>query len=476
MATKRQLVVYEADPAAPGGYRLFALDPGRATGIPIPAFREVGTLPPAGTTVGEAVIVTTSRQGYVWTGKTWLPIAPSPVITYPTEADLLADAAQPPGAYGAASDTGNLFIRTATGWRMVGIRTYANQAALQADAAADGALGLTLDDDVLWVRAGGVWRSETARVLPDLAAVKAWVPTNEGAEAISQAEGLSFIFTKGAWFPKSTWLVPTETALLAQAGMLKGQIAVAQDTGHRFLWDGTQWIGEPLRHYPTEADLLADKPGDGTLAWADDTSLVFARAGGAWRRNNSPNVLYSDTEPVLKVPGDVWIHSDGTARSWNGTAWSFIGGAPIGTISMWPTLGAMPPAHLLCDGAAIDPAVYPRLAYLCGPKLPDLRGQFVRGAKTQPDIQGFPKRQWTTGRPRAAFTTNMTGDHSHRVDQKMTHRVGASGGPNDNVWFDGNGSIITTDAAGNHTHTITGGGDAETAPDHVFLAYIIKAL
>jgi hypothetical protein len=33
------------------------------------------------------------------------------------------------------------------------------------------------------------------------------------------------------------------------------------------------------------------------------------------------------------------------------------------------------------------------------------------------------------------------------------------------------------DSDGDHSHTttVTGGGDAETAPDHVVLAYIIKA-
>lgn len=468
--SKRQLVTVEMDPSAPDYGAMRGLDPNRATGIPIPAFRSGPTLPPAGIVEGEGFLVTTSRTGFVWSNGSWFPIAPSPVVTYPNEASLIADNTQPSGTYAAASDTGNLFIRSTSGWRMIGVRSYVNQTALQADSPAEGSIGLTLDDNVLWVRVGGKWRPETARIFLDLAGVLGWAP-QDGAEAIETADGLSFIRAGGSWTPKSTWSVPLETTLLARTDMLAGQVAVAFDTGHRYVWSGTAWIGEPIRHYPTEAALLADKPADGTLAWGDDTSLVYARGGGLWKRVNSPGVIASDTQPAAPVKGDVWVKTDGTARTWNGSVWLFVGGAPIGHITMWPSF-AMPPGYLVCDGSPIDPSVYPELVKWVGNNLPDLRGQFIRGARVQADVASG-KHPHTTARPRnSSFTTNATGDHQH------PETVAPYGGSGAKTWDGGtpNGNRTMTGAAGNHTHTITGGGDAETAPDHVYLVYIIRAL
>jgi hypothetical protein len=84
--------------------------------------------------------------------------------------------------------------------------------------------------------------------------------------------------------------------------------------------------------------------------------------------------------------------------------------------------------------------------------------------------------QWTTGRPRTAFTgtTGNAGTHSHGFD---VHKSSGSGGV---TWDAANksGQHNRTEDAGDHTHTVTinGGGDTETAPDHVVLGYLIKAI
>lgn len=447
--SSRRLVVVEQDPADAQYGALFGLDASQASGVPIPAFQSGPALPAVGTVEGQGFIVTTSRQGFVWANSRWVPIAPSPVITYPTEAQLLADGAQPPGSYGAAGDTGNMFIMTPTGWRMVGIRTYANQAALQADNPGDGAMGLTLDDDTLYVRAGGVWRAETTRVLPDLAAVKAWTPAL-GAEATETADGLSFIRGAAGWLPKSTWQVPLEATLLARTDMLSGQIAVAMDTGHRFLWNGTAWVGEPIRHYPTEAELLADATAaEGVLAWGDDTGLVFARSNGIWKRL-----------------------TDSLTIAVNATG--------IGSIAAYSVL-TVPDSHLVCDGSTFDKVKFPELfAFLGSDKVPDLRDKFLRGwsaTRAPMDAQGQ-----STARPSTAFTTDRQGSHRHIEGQPGYKPYGSAFGFSSDTSSTGLGAGGTdnraypyTSTEGEHAHTVTGGGDVETRPANIAIVYAIQA-
>jgi hypothetical protein len=155
-------------------------------------------------------------------------------------------------------------------------------------------------------------------------------------------------------------------------------------------------------------------------------------------------------------------------------------GMPIGAIIAYAKI-TPPPGWLLCDGARIPPE-YKELQNLCGFNVPDLRDQFIRGATTADQIQDntatFPKRQDTTRLPRKDFVTESTGAHKH-IDGSPTawpaygvavaNKVAWSGGT------DGGRSLSYTSEAGAHTHKVTGGGDAETAPVHVRMAYIIKA-
>jgi hypothetical protein len=143
-------------------------------------------------------------------------------------------------------------------------------------------------------------------------------------------------------------------------------------------------------------------------------------------------------------------------------------GVPIGCIQIWPVANP-PPGWLICDGTTFSAGVYPELAQVLGSTtLPNLVGQFVRGAGTGHTIG--TRRNWTTGMPRAGLSTTNSGEHNHWGGYAPDHNcwdrgtcggstVGNAGATNNNGW---------------HTHGIVG-GDFETSPDHTCLWYVIKA-
>ena len=149
-------------------------------------------------------------------------------------------------------------------------------------------------------------------------------------------------------------------------------------------------------------------------------------------------------------------------------------GTSIGSVTMWP-VDIPPDGWLICNGSAFDGVRYPILMQLLNDNhTPDLQGQFIRGATGA--LDNFAKHQWTTGKPRVPFKTDDPGTHNH------SYYSGHRGS-----WAIGRGSSVDpgeigrqdtqsgSSQSGAHTHTITGGGDSESAPDHVLLHYIIKA-
>lgn len=159
-------------------------------------------------------------------------------------------------------------------------------------------------------------------------------------------------------------------------------------------------------------------------------------------------------------------------------------GNPIGTIIMFPSY-TPPDGYLLCDGATLDATAYPELAAIVGARLPDLRNAFPRGATGQSTITGFTRHQDTTRRPRTNFTgtTNNAGSHNH-LAAPASINAGSDGNAISyiHLWANQSSPYSSfgpkyTDSQGNHSHnvTINGGGDSETAPLHVRLAFMIKA-
>lgn len=179
--------------------------------------------------------------------------------------------------------------------------------------------------------------------------------------------------------------------------------------------------------------------------------------------------------------------------------------APTGKIDAYGGNSA-PTGWLICDGSAVSRETYSDLYGVVGINfgqgdgsttfnLPDLRGRFLRGvadgSSNDPDrasrtamntggntgdavgsVQGD-----ATKRPNTAFTTNTTGNHQHTL-----HNFTSGSGKNrqiqpvSNASSSGNlpidGSVTST--VGNHSHSITGGGDSETRPLNAYVHFIIK--
>jgi microcystin-dependent protein len=175
-------------------------------------------------------------------------------------------------------------------------------------------------------------------------------------------------------------------------------------------------------------------------------------------------------------------------------------GVPVGTIL--PFGGTVAPVgYLLCDGTQYSKATYSALSAVLNNafggdannfRVPDLRGRFLRGwdngTGRDPDagarvamnpggpggnnigsVQGY-----ATARPTTSFTTSFSGDHQHGLElysatPRVANRVSVIGNTN--------GAPVETaltTPAGNHSHTVNGGGDSESRPVNTYVNYIIK--
>lgn len=143
---------------------------------------------------------------------------------------------------------------------------------------------------------------------------------------------------------------------------------------------------------------------------------------------------------------------------------TLIGGAPVGSILMWPVV-TVPSGWLECNGAAISRTTYDDLFGVIGSNygagngtttfnLPDLRGEFIRGWDNTKGTDG--------GRTLGSFQTQQIQSHFHTVPL-LNISVGA-GGPSQQVL-----------SAGSITNINTGStGGTETRPRNIALMFIIK--
>jgi len=283
-AQDRRLVVMECGIGSESFGSMFALDPSNATGIPIPTFQVGNLLPAAGTQVGESYYSTTRRQAYVWDGVGWRDVTPSPIRAFANDALLQADTAEPIGTYAVANDTGNMYVRAATGWRLIGISDVQTYADVQALTGAAGQEVYCHENDVLFLR------------------------VDDGAGNL-------------AWRPISQ-MVDTEANILASPNVA-GLVAVATDTDDRWFNNGTRWIQDPIEHYATEAALLAATPVEGHMAWSEDTGVVFIAVNNNWKRLQGPQVSVGTTVPTTPGVGDAYLPTNGSKslQLWTGTEW-----------------------------------------------------------------------------------------------------------------------------------------------------------
>ena len=159
-------------------------------------------------------------------------------------------------------------------------------------------------------------------------------------------------------------------------------------------------------------------------------------------------------------------------------------GVPPGAIMMWP-MGIPPEGWLECDGQSLDKIEYSELFDAIKDSyggngssfnLPDFRGYFVRGwdngrgVDTNRVLGSFQTQ--ATKLPNSPFKTNTAGAHTH----SYLSATGASGdnGYTDPLFMGFSAKNVSTSSAGNHSHTIVDGGDAETRPKNIALMYIIK--
>ncbi|MEG0622016.1 MAG: phage tail protein [Hafnia sp.] len=134
---------------------------------------------------------------------------------------------------------------------------------------------------------------------------------------------------------------------------------------------------------------------------------------------------------------------------------------PVGFPLPWPQ-SAPPSGWLKCNGASFDKAAYPKLA-LAYPslRLPDLRGEFIRGWD---DGRGV-----NTGRSLLSTETDMFKAHNHRPSGVCVASINTAGTENHGV---------TTDYAQYNTRQVgatsqTGG--EETRPRNIAFNYIVRA-
>lgn len=148
--------------------------------------------------------------------------------------------------------------------------------------------------------------------------------------------------------------------------------------------------------------------------------------------------------------------------------------ADIGTIVMWGNTNP-PEDWLMLDGGSTTG--YEELASMYGANLPDLRGDFVRGAGGNAGPvavrQGDSFKSHNHG---ATFSGNTLPNHSHTLRRwsGSDEEYGNAGTMAKDHWTTRYTSSVS---AGTPTGSVTinSAGSVETRPENVALVYIVKA-
>lgn len=213
--------------------------------------------------------------------------------------------------------------------------------------------------------------------------------------------------------------------------------------------------------------------------------LYELSALGRWSSTGALNTFDSEfASEISGYPSGAMLISDDGERIFinttegnlsdpnsNGAGWkdalSYLGlgegsALPVGVPVPWPS--ATPPAGWLkCNGAAFTSEMYPKLAKAYpANKLPDLRGEFIRGWD---DGRGID-----SGRTLLSLQGDMFKSHSHHFREIWgANGPDATGGPYV-VGADTNGSIINL-----VTIETSAPGGSETRPRNIAFNYIVRA-
>jgi microcystin-dependent protein len=180
-----------------------------------------------------------------------------------------------------------------------------------------------------------------------------------------------------------------------------------------------------------------------------------------------------------------------------GTITAYAGPFSTDTIANLKQLGWLP-----CDGSSYKKKDYADLAlsildnfggtggFSGSFNVPDFRGRFVRGTDHgtghDPDAKSRTSsnpggdtgdnvgslQPFATGKPNIPFATSTDGLHSHNVPHApVNNNAYAIAGSHYGLW---NGGSVSTDSAGDHTHTVNSGFDLESRPINTYVNFIIK--
>jgi microcystin-dependent protein len=191
--------------------------------------------------------------------------------------------------------------------------------------------------------------------------------------------------------------------------------------------------------------------------------------------DNNGNVGIGTNAPLEKLDVNGKINIGGSIISKDGI---------VGQV-VYFARNTAPEGWLKCNGATISRTTYAELFNAIGTTfgagdgstfgLPDLRGEFIRGWDDGRGVdsgRAFGVSQGdSTKLPNTSFTTDNPGNHNHTYESPNTvvSRSGGSG-----TTYNTGFTTFNTGSGGAHTHTITGGGDAETRPKNVALLACIK--
>ncbi|MGB0430510.1 MAG: phage tail protein [Bacteroidia bacterium] len=233
-----------------------------------------------------------------------------------------------------------------------------------------------------------------------------------------------------------------------------------------------------------------------------------------------PPVLTSTQRDNISSPATgltIYNSTTSAIETYNGSAWQGSGGssagsAPAGTVMAYAG-STIPSGWLECNGDDISRTTYSDLFAAIGTawgygdqsttfNIPDMRGVFLRGhnnnktsvsndfdpnASTRTALQPGGStgdnvgtfQGYATARPNTNFVTNTTGNHRHTLLLSDNGYPDGSGDRTNNYYMMDNARGESsydeyTNYAGNHSHSITSGGDSETRPSNVSVKYIIK--
>lgn len=172
----------------------------------------------------------------------------------------------------------------------------------------------------------------------------------------------------------------------------------------------------------------------------------------------------------------VSIGADGNVTWRDDSPWSLM---PVGGIIMWPT-NAAPSGFLECAGQFLITSSYPNLFAVIGYtyggsggsfRMPDLRGEFVRG--WDHGRTADPDRLTRTDRGDGTAGDNVgTKQQDEFESHTHTANTGSGAGAHDYIFPDGDGNPTFAQALNAPAISNTGGN--ETRPRNVYMMYIIK--